>query len=71
MIISAGETDKDALRKGINSVKQLNIPFLGVVLNGVTESNMEGSYYYYYQYYYYGDGDKRKKKRRGRGRKAY
>lgn len=64
LVVKAGETDKGALRRALDALKQVRAPIVGAVLNGATASTMYGSYYYYYQYYYYTqDGDKKKSKR--------
>ena len=55
-ITSAKRTAIGSLGK---SLKNVNAPLSGIVLNAVTQKNTYGSYYYYYyQYYnYYGSQD--------------
>ena len=40
-------------RSLVNSLRNINAPLGGVILNAVTSKNSYGSYYYYYQYYHY------------------
>ena len=55
IVVKVGQTDKKAFEHTIQSLRNVNAPIQGVVLNAVTHKNSYGSYYYYYQYYnYYG-----------------
>ena len=59
IVVKVGQTDKKAFEHTIQSLRNVNAPIGGVVLNAVTHKNSYGSYYYYYQYYnYYGSNDK-------------
>ena len=47
---------KKAFDHTISSLRNVDAPISGVVLNAVTHKNSYGAYYYYYQYYrYYGN----------------
>jgi tyrosine-protein kinase Etk/Wzc len=58
MVVKVGQTDKKAFEHTINSLRNVNAPLGGVILNAVTHKNSYGSYYYYYQYYHYYGSDK-------------
>ena len=53
IVVKVGQTDKRAFKHTIQSLRNVNAPLGGVVLNAVTHKNSYGSYYYYYQYYHY------------------
>jgi len=56
IVVKSGGTDKNAFKRTLLALSNVDVPLAGVVLNGVTSKNSYGSYYYYYQYYhYYGD----------------
>ena len=56
IVVKVSHTDKKAFSHTVQSLRSVNAPLSGVVLNAVTHKNSYGSYYYYYQYYhYYGD----------------
>ena len=55
IVVKVGQTDKRAFEYTIQSLRNINAPLGGVVLNAVTNKSSYGYYYYYYQYYnYYG-----------------
>jgi polysaccharide biosynthesis transport protein len=66
MVVRAGDTPKDSVIQARKLLKGVNGKILGVVLNGVKESDLKyGSYYYYYSYYYYeedSEGHRNRKK---------
>lgn len=74
IVVRAGDTARDSVVQARKLLKGVNSKILGVVLNGVRESDLKyGSYSYYYSYYYYDerDGDKDvKKKANGKKRQA-
>ncbi|RMF59033.1 MAG: polysaccharide biosynthesis tyrosine autokinase, partial [Calditrichaeota bacterium] len=75
LVVKAGQTRRDAVRRGMELLHHVNARVLGVLLNNVTRQDTYGSYYYYYDYYYYGDSDAKLKKRhhsrsKNRGLKA-
>ena len=53
MVVKVGQTDKKAFDHTITSLRNVDAPIGGVILNAVTHKNSYGSYYYYYQYYHY------------------
>ena len=53
MVVKVGQTDKKAFEHTITSLRNVDAPLGGVILNAVTHKNSYGSYYYYYQYYHY------------------
>jgi tyrosine-protein kinase Etk/Wzc len=56
IVVKVGHTDKKAFEHTIQSLKNVNAPIGGIVLNAITQNNSYGNYYYYYQYYnYYGE----------------
>ena len=71
MVTRAGATPKDAAVQARKLLQGVNAKILGVVLNGITETDLKyGSYSYYYSNYYGDgyDGDNKKKKGRTTGR---
>jgi capsular exopolysaccharide synthesis family protein len=63
MIIKSGVTPRDAIKKIIHQLSEINAPILGCILNAV-DFKKEGYYYPYYQYYYkyyYGKEEKETK----------
>lgn len=64
IVVRAGETPKDLVAQSKKLLCGVNAKVLGVVLNGIKESDLRyGSYAYYYSYYY-DDGDHKNKKRK-------
>jgi len=57
LVVHSGKTDKHSFERTIKSLKMINVPLVGVVLNSVTSKNSYGSYYYYYQNYNYSHSD--------------
>ena len=53
MVVKVGQTDKKAFDHTITSLRNVDAPLGGIILNAVTHKNSYGSYYYYYQYYHY------------------
>ena len=58
MVVKVGQTDKKAFDHTITSLRNVQAPLGGVILNAVTHKNSYGSYYYYYQYYHYYSSEK-------------
>lgn len=56
VVIRAGETSREALKETKRLLQKINAKILGVVLNGLKESDMKYGYYSYY-YSYYSDRD--------------
>jgi capsular exopolysaccharide synthesis family protein len=58
MVVKAGETPRDAAVQTRKLLQGVNAKILGVVLNGIHESDLKyGSYSYYSSYAYYYDED--------------
>jgi len=55
LVVRSGETPKEAAQQAKKILENVNAKVLGVVLNGVNESNMKYGNYSYYQYYYQND----------------
>jgi tyrosine-protein kinase Etk/Wzc len=57
LVVKVGQTDKKAFHHTVNSLKNINAPLGGIIMNAVTNKTSYGSYYYYYQqyYHYYGN----------------
>ena len=64
MVIKDGQTNRDAVLRCYNLLKNIPNRLLGAVLNGVNVNGFYGyGYYYYYQYSYYGKENPPKKRR--------
>ncbi len=61
LVIKAGQTDRNAVLRSFEILKNIPNRILGALLNVVNVEGVYGSYYYYYyHYYYYGkDGTKK------------
>ncbi|NQV13944.1 polysaccharide biosynthesis tyrosine autokinase [bacterium] len=57
LVVHSGKTDKHSFSRTIASLRSINVPLVGVVLNSVTSKNSYGSYYYYYRNYNYSQAD--------------
>ena len=55
MVVRSGETPKEAAQQAKKILESVNAKVLGVVLNGINESNLKYGNYSYYQYYYQND----------------
>ncbi len=64
LVVKAGETNREIIRKASQALKAVNPRILGTVLNNVDIAKQSSSYYYspYYSYYYGGERNKGKKK---------
>ena len=63
LVVSSGQTDKDALSRAHTLLDTVDSNLLGTLLNGVNVEGMYGSYYYYYYHHYYSKPGKKKKRR--------
>jgi len=64
IVVRAGNTPKDLVAQTKKLLYGVNAKILGVVLNGVKESDLRyGSYSYYYSYYYDEDAGRKGKKK--------
>jgi len=68
LVLDVGQTRRDAARRAVESLRQVNARIVGVLLNRVPTKG--GGYYYYYYYYsgYYSDDDQNG---RGKGRRPW
>jgi capsular exopolysaccharide synthesis family protein len=53
LVVHSGKTNRQSFERTISTLKSINVPLVGVVLNSVTSKNSYGSYTYYYQNYNY------------------
>jgi len=53
LVVSAGNTNVDAVIRAKALLNNVNARLLGALLNGVEVGGMYGSYYYYYYHNYY------------------
>jgi capsular exopolysaccharide synthesis family protein len=64
MVVKAGQTDRSAVDRALDTITNVKAPLIGVILNGATPETLAGKYSYYYSYYnhYYTDDTKKGKK---------
>jgi capsular exopolysaccharide synthesis family protein len=57
MVVKVGQTDRVAVDRALDTIRNVKAPLVGVVLNGATPETLAGKYSYYYSYYnyYYSD----------------
>jgi capsular exopolysaccharide synthesis family protein len=53
MVVKAGQTDKAAVDRALDTISNVNSPLIGVILNGANPETLAGKYSYYYSYYNY------------------
>jgi capsular exopolysaccharide synthesis family protein len=53
MVVKAGQTDRSAVDRALDTIKNVKAPLIGVVLNGANPETLAGKYSYYYSYYNY------------------
>ena len=53
MVVKAGETDRSAVARALDTISNSRSPLIGAILNGATPENLAGKYSYYYSYYNY------------------
>jgi capsular exopolysaccharide synthesis family protein len=60
MLVKAGQTDRSAVDRALDTIKNVKAPLIGVILNGANPETLAGKYSYYYSYYnyYYHSEDK-------------
>ena len=59
MVVKAGQTDRAAVDRALDTIKNVRAPLIGVILNGANPETLAGKYSYYYSYYnYYYQADK-------------
>ena len=64
IVVKAGQTEKSAVDRALDTISNVKAPMIGVILNGASQQSLGGKYSYYYSYYnyYYADGNKKGKK---------
>jgi capsular exopolysaccharide synthesis family protein len=60
MVVKAGQTDRAAVDRALDTIRNVRAPLVGVILNGANPETLTGKYSYYYSYYnyYYHSDDK-------------
>jgi capsular exopolysaccharide synthesis family protein len=53
MVVKAGQTDRAAVDRALDTIANVRSPLIGVVLNGANPETLAGKYSYYYSYYHY------------------
>jgi capsular exopolysaccharide synthesis family protein len=53
MVVKAGQTDRSAVDRALDTIKNVKAPLTGVILNGANPETLAGKYSYYYSYYNY------------------
>jgi capsular exopolysaccharide synthesis family protein len=61
MVVKAGQTDRAAVDRALDTISNVKSPLAGVILNGASPHTLSGKYSYYYSYYnYYYNSDEEK-----------
>ena len=62
MVVKAGQTDRAAVDRALDTIRNVQAPLIGAILNGANPETLAGKYSYYYSYYnyYYHSDDKAK-----------
>jgi capsular exopolysaccharide synthesis family protein len=60
LVVKAGQTERSAVDRALDTVRNVKAPLIGAILNGASLENLGGKYAYYYTYYnyYYAADDK-------------
>ena len=53
MVVKAGQTDRSAVDRALDTISNVKSPLIGVILNGANPETLAGKYSYYYSYYNY------------------
>jgi capsular exopolysaccharide synthesis family protein len=53
MLVKAGQTDRTAVDRAIDTLRNVKAPLVGVILNAASPETLAGKYSYYYSYYTY------------------
>ena len=53
LVVKAGQTDRAAVDRALDTIKNVKAPMIGVILNGANPETLAGKYSYYYSYYNY------------------
>ena len=61
MVVKAGQTERSAVDRALDTIKNVKAPLIGAILNGASQESLGGKYAYYYSYYnyYYHSDDKK------------
>ncbi len=62
MVVKAGQTDRAAVDRALDTIRNVKAPLIGAILNGANPETLAGKYSYYYSYYnyYYHSGENTK-----------
>jgi capsular exopolysaccharide synthesis family protein len=55
MVVKAGQTNKAAIDRALDTIANVRSPLIGVILNVASPETLAGKYSYYYSYYNYYD----------------
>ncbi len=53
MVVKAGQTDRSAVDRALDTISNVKSPLIGAILNGANPETLAGKYSYYYSYYNY------------------
>jgi len=53
MVVMAGQTERTAVDRALDTMRNVKAPLIGAILNGVSQKSLGGKYAYYYSYYNY------------------
>jgi capsular exopolysaccharide synthesis family protein len=53
LVVKAGQTERSAVDRALDTIKNVKAPLIGTILNGASEESLGGKYAYYYSYYNY------------------
>ena len=53
LVVKAGQTDKAAVDRALDTISNVKAPLIGAILNGANPETLAGKYSYYYSYYNY------------------
>jgi capsular exopolysaccharide synthesis family protein len=53
MVVKAGQTDRAAVDRAMDTIRNVKSPLIGSILNGANPETLSGKYSYYYSYYNY------------------
>jgi capsular exopolysaccharide synthesis family protein len=53
LVVKAGQTEKSAVDRALDMIRNVKAPLIGAILNGANQSSLGGKYSYYYSYYNY------------------
>ena len=53
LVVLAGHTERSAVDRALDTLRNVNAPLIGAILNGASQESLGGKYAYYYSYYNY------------------